>query len=178
MVIILKILFKNITKYDKETYEKFLHFHSDKFSLSYIFYTALVMIALFYCIAMQVIYHNLNLAIILCIILSFFFLWRFLHPISEVAKDFKSDKIQNKKEFTFLFYEKYFKVRNQLKYEIVKYSKLHKIFETDDFFYLYLDKTHSILVSKSGFIKGSSSEFSNFIKKKYWWKYKNIKTPK
>lgn len=171
----LKLLFKNTTKYNKKIYDEFLKFHNDNFSHKYYFYTILIMIALFYCISMQVIYHNITLAILLCIILSCFFLWRLLHPISEISKEYKSDKIQNQKEFTFLFFEKQFKVRDKLKFEFIKYSKLYKIFETDDFFYLYLDKTHSIIISKSCFTKGSPSEFSEFLKKKYWWKYKLIK---
>ena len=177
-MIILKILFKNTTKYNKKVYDKFLQFHRNKFSLSYTFYTAIVAIALFYCISMQVIYHNLTLAISLCTVLTAFFLWRFLHPIKEVSKDYHSDTIQKEKEFTFLFFDNHFKIRDQLSSEIVKYYKLYRVFETTDFFYFYIDKTHSYLISKAGFFKGSTSEFSTFIKKKCWWKYKKIKTPK
>lgn len=168
----LKILFKNTTKYDKHIYNKFLQFHKNTFNFSYTLYTAIVLIAIFFCLAMQVQYHNYSIAILLAISLTCFFLWRFLHPISEVSKDFNSAKIQNEKEFTFSFYEKFFKIRDKNKYEVIKYKNLYRIFETAEFFYLYIDKTHSYLVSKCGFTKGTSSEFSNFIKKKYWFRFK------
>ncbi len=171
-MIILKILFKNTTKYNEEIYKEFLKFHKEKFSLQYTFYTAIISIALFYCISIQVIYNKLALAIFLCFVLSAFFLWRFLHPIKEVSKDYHSDKIQKQKEFTFSFSDNSFKIRNQVNYEIVSYSSLYRIFETNNFFYFYIDKTHSYLISKTGFTKGTSSDFSKFIKKKYWWKYK------
>lgn len=172
-MIILKILFKNKTKYSEEAYDKFLTFHKNKYKFSYTLYSALVMIALFYCISMQIIYHNLTLAITLCIAMSLFFLWRYLRPLSEVSRDYKSDTIQQQKSFTFTFYENYLVIRNNLHYESVKYLNLYRIFETSEFFYLYIDKRHSYIVSKSGFFKGSSSDFSNFIKKKYFWKYRN-----
>ena len=98
---------------------------------------------------------------------------RFLYPISEVSKDFKSDKIQKEKEFTFVFYEKEFKVRDKINYETIKYRNLHKVFETKYFFYLYGDKTHAYLLDKSGFTKGTVDEFSNFMKKKFLWRFKS-----
>lgn len=169
----MKILFKNTTKYNKEIYQEFLKFHKNKYQFSYTLYTALVLIAFFFCFAMQVKYHNYNIAILFAIALSCFFLWRFLHPISEVSKDFKSDKIQKEKEFTFVFYEKEFKIRDKINYETIKYRNLHKVFETKDFFYLYSDKTHTYLLDKSGFTKGIADEFSNFMKKKCWWRFKS-----
>lgn len=96
-----------------------------------------------------------------------------MHPISEVSKDFKSDKIQKEKEFTFVFYEKEFKVRDKINYETIKYRNLHKVFETKYFFYLYGDKTHAYLLDKSGFTKGTVDEFSNFMKKKFLWRFKS-----
>ena len=174
MVIILKVLFKNRTKYSEEVYNQFLEFHRNKFKFSYTLYTALIMIALFYFISMQVIYHNLTLAIVLCIVMSVFFLWRYLKPISEVSKDYKSDTIQQQQSFTFLFYSNHFIIRNNMCYESIKYSNLHRIFETNDFFYLYIDKRHSYIISKSGFLKGTSNDFASFIKKKNFFKYKQI----
>lgn len=170
----MKILFKNTTKYSKKTYDEFLKFHNDRFGHMYTFITLLIAIGLFYLISMQVIYHNITVAIILCVLLTIFFLWRLLHPVSEISKEYKSDKIKNKKEFTFYFYEKNFKIRDNMNHEIMKYFKLYKIYETNDFFYLYSDKTHSYIIEKSGFTKGNPDEFSKFLKTKYWWKYKRI----
>ena len=174
-MIILKALFKNITIYDTNTYDEFLKFHRNKFHIPYTFFTAIGVIILFYIISMQVIYHAITVAIIFCIILTAFFLWRYLHPISEVKKDYNSDTIQNKEKFTFLFFDKTFRVKNKLISNSIKYYDLYKVFETDNYFYLCVDKSHSFLVSKSGFANNSLNNFSDFIKKKCLLKYKKIK---
>ena len=102
----MKILFRNTTKYNKEIYQEFLEFHKNKYQFSYILYTALVLIAFFFCFAMQVKYHNYNIAILFAI-------------------------------------------------------------------GLYIDKTHAYLLDKSGFTKGTVDEFSDFIKKRCWWRFKS-----
>ena len=135
-------------------------------------YTAFIIGLLLFCLVVQVNAHNYSLAIIFCSIITVFFLWRYLHPISEVSKDFKSDKIQKEEKFTFIFYENNFKIRAKLQTSIMKYSDLYKIFETPTFFYLYTDKTHSMLLKKDSFSIGSANEFSNFIRKKCWYKFK------
>ena len=44
--------------------------------------------------------------------------------------------------------------------------RLFKVFETKDYFYLYIDDENAVLVSKNGFKLGTAEEFSEFIKKK------------
>lgn len=171
----LKIQFKNITQYSPKAYEEFLQFHRSKYRLSYLFYTATILALILFCVILQVKHHNYTLAIIFCMVLTIFFLWRYLHPIAEVSKDYESEKIQKEEKFTFIFYEKYFKVRNKLNSEMVKYPHLYRVFETPNFFYLYLDKTHALLVDKSHFTIGSSENFSHFIQKKCWLKFKKQK---
>ena len=50
-----------------------------------------------------------------------------------------------------------------------------KVFETKDYFYLYLDEDTAFLVSKSGFKIGTPKDFSEFIKKKCIFKYSKEK---
>lgn len=171
-VVNLKILYKNTTKYNESIYLEFLQFHKQKFGLKYTLYTAFIVGLLLFCLVLQIKIHNLSLAIIFCIAVTCFFLWRYLHPISEVSKDLNSNKIQNEEEFTFIFYEKYFKIRNRLKTNKVKYYELYKVFETSKFFYLYIDKTHSLLLDKEKFSIGLPNDFSNFMHKKCWYKFK------
>ena len=147
----LKILFKNTTKYNESIYIEFLQFHQKKFGLKYTLYTTMIIVLLLFLVIMQIKFHRIDTAIIICFVITCFFLWRYLHPASEVSKDFKSEKIQNEEEFTFLFYKKYFKIRAKLQTNIIKYNSLYKIFETDTFFYLYIDKTHSLLLNKDSF---------------------------
>lgn len=167
----MKILFKNETKYDKDVYKKFLEFHSKKFYLKYNLYTALIIILFLFCLAIQIKYHNYTLAILFGFSLSIFFLWRFLHPFSTVQKELKSKKIENEKVFNFIFYEDKIKIRDNQNYNVISYYKLYKIFETENFFYLYIDKTHSFVLNKHVFLIGNSNDFSTFIKKKCKLKY-------
>lgn len=171
-VINLKPLFKNTTKYSKTIYDKFLAFHSQKYHITYTLYTVIVVALIIFFLILQVKSHNFNLAFLACCGLTAFILWRFFRPISNVTKEYKSDKIQKEKEFTFKFYHHFFTVEDAKEYSKLKYYELYKVFETNDFFYLYIDKTHSFLLDKSCFKKNNSSEFSQFIKKKCWWCYK------
>lgn len=168
----MELLFENTTKYSKKVYDEFLEFHRKKFRVSYILYTALIIAFILFCIILQVGHHNLTLAIVFCIALTCFFLWRLLHPISQVTKEYQSEKIQNEKSYTFKFYKKHFTVQDNKEISEIKYGKLYKIFETKTFFYLYLDRSHAILLNKLNF-STSSNDFSSFIKKKCWWKYSN-----
>lgn len=110
--------------------------------------------------------HYYGLAVIFCACLTSFILYRYFHPIEEVKKDYHSDKITKEQSFTFSFYDKYFKVYTKKEYSVIYYREIHKIFETDTFFYLYLDSRHSLLLDKSGFKKGTPVAFRNFSKKK------------
>lgn len=170
----MKLLFKNKTKYTKQVYKEFVEFHNDKYHLSYFLFNICIVFLVLFCIILQLKYKYYNLAIIFCIVLTVFALWRFFHPISVVKKEIKSDKIQNEKEFTFKFYDKYFKIKDKLQMDTIKYYKLYKVYETNTFFYLYIDRTHAFLLNKDNFITGNPIDFSKFIKKKCWYCFKKV----
>ena len=174
-VIVMKLLFKNKTKYTKAVYEKFLAFHNKKYHFSYTLYTATISAFILFFIIVQIKVHNINIAILLCCGITSFILWRFFRPISDISKEYKSEKIQNEQEFTFKFYDKYFIIEDDKVFSEIKYYQLYRAFETDDFFYLYIDKSHSFLIDKSKFKNNNPSDFSAFIKKKCWWCYKSLK---
>lgn len=171
----MKLLFTNTTKYTKAVYDKYLAFHSKKYHFSYIAYTSIVVAFILLCLILQIKSHNFTIAILLCCGLTGFILWRFFRPVSEVSKEYKSEKIQKEKEFTFKFYEKFFTIEDEKEFSKIKYYQLYKVFETIDFFYLYIDKTHAFLMDKSKFQKDNPSEFTRFIKKKCWWKFRLCK---
>lgn len=163
-MIILEILFKNKTVYSKEAYDDFLKFHRKKFATTYKLYNIAVIALILFCIVCLVSYKYYNPAIIFCFILVGFVYWRFIKPILDVDKEYKSDKISNSDTFTFTFYEKFFTVESKKSISKNKYRYLYKVFETKKFFYLYIDKTHSFLLAKNSFIKGNSDNFREFIK--------------
>lgn len=131
---------------------------------------------LLFSLILQVKYHNLTIAILFCFGLTVFLLWRFFHPIHVVSQEYQSDKIQKEKEYTFKFYEKFFTIQDKREISKIKYYQLYKVFETTDFFYLYIDKTHSFLIDKKKFKKNNPNEFSSFIHKKCWWNFKKVKS--
>lgn len=166
----MKILFKNRTKYTKQAYEKYLQFHQNKYGQNYQFSTIITILLLCFCIIMNLKYSNYITTSILTITLVIFCFYRFFYPVKKVQKELNTEKFRNEKEFTFTFYKKYFIVSDKENSYKLKYWYLHKIFETDDFFYLYINKDHAFLLDKSTFSKGDISEFLKFLKKKIWYK--------
>ncbi len=148
----MKILFKNKTKYTKQAYKEFVEIHNKTHNFTYTLYTVIVIALLLICLVLQVNNHTYSLAITFCLIITCFILWRFFHPVSVVSKQFNSSTIQTEKEFTFNFYNKYFKIIDNNQFEIFKYYKIYKVYETDNFFYLYTDRTHSFLINKNNFL--------------------------
>lgn len=175
MVIYLKVLFKNKTKYTEQIYSDFLEFHNDKFGLKESFYILFVGMLILFCTILYL-YNHYYLHSFLCLLILLFFLyWKILRPINEVKKDFNSEKITKEKTFKFIFCDNYFKVFDNLQYSNLKYSKLYKVFENNEFIYLYLDNEHALILNKNGFYYGEKEDFSKFIKKKCWYKYKKSK---
>ena len=163
-MIILKALFKNKTTYSKEIYDRFLEFHRNKFGFKYKLYNIIVIGIILACIVYSVGYKAYTTSVVFCIILVIFIIWRFLKPVAEVAKDYNSDKVKKSTIYTFNFYDKYFTVQDKKTVSKIKYYKLYRLFQTKDFFYLYIDKSHAFLIDKSGFFKGNSADFYKFIK--------------
>lgn len=163
-MIILKVLFKNKTSYSKEVYDKFLEFHRNKYGFRYRLYNIIIIGIILACIVYLVSYKLYSTAIVFCIIFVIFITCRFLKPLSDVDKEYKSDKIRNSTTYTFTFYDKYFTIKDGKAYSKVKYYKLYRIFNTEKYYYLYIDKTHAFLIDKSGFINGNPNEFYKFVK--------------
>ena len=169
----MKVLFKNRTRYTKEVYDIFLQFHNKKYGSSYIFYTAFVALLIFFCFGMNLKYHNYSIAILLFVAMIIFLYWRFTHPKEEVKKELKTDAIVQEKEFQFRFFEKAIEILDKANVSRVKYFKIKHIYETDDYFYLYIDKNHAFLLEKNGFVIGNSNDFKAFIKHKCPFRFKS-----
>ena len=162
-MIVLKILFKNKTTYSEDVYNEFLEFHRKKFGLKFALFNICIIALILTCIVYLVSYRNYTSAIMFCIILTIFIFLRYFKPALEVSNDYKSEKISDNSTFTFTFYDKYFTIKEKNDIYKSKYRNLYKIFETDNYFYLYIDKNHSFLLDKTGFIVGDSNDFNKFI---------------
>lgn len=145
----MKILFKNTTEYNRENYNEFIKLHQEKFGIKTIIKIVIIGLCLLYIIIMNLLYKNLETAGIILIVVGIIYsLYKM--QISRQVKDTKKN-IKGKKKFTFYFYEKYIKVKCGRKFERILYFELYKIFQTDEYFFLYTDEDHSLILSKTRF---------------------------
>lgn len=167
----MKILFKNNTKYTKNVYQKFLQFHQQKYGNKYTFTTSLTIILLFFCIITNIKYSNYFTALILIFALIGFCFYSFFYPVKKVKKELKTEKFEKEKVFTFCFYDNFFTISDKFFFDKIKYWKLYRVYETDQFFYLYINKDHAFLLDKSTFVKGNINNFSKFLRRKIWFRF-------
>ena len=165
----MKILFKNTTKYDKENRDNFTNFHQDKYGKREFIKGILVLIAVLYILIFNIMHFNWKFLLILFPIgIALYFINKYV-----VEQKKEKNKKQKNKEFTFFFYERYVKIKFKRQFERMNYFEFKKIFETDENFFLYTDEKHSLILDKDGFSIGTSKGFSEFIKRKCPFKYKN-----
>ncbi len=167
-----KKLFKNSTTYTQDIYIEFLDFHSKTFTFSYMLYTIFWTLLLLLCMYLSFGIGNIFQGIVLTLGLILFLGYRIYRPKMIVKKEKKSDKFTSNNTNTFIFFDKNFEVKNNNGTFTYRYFMLHKVFETKDFFYLYVTRENAFLISKSAFSLGSSDDFSKFIKKKCGIKFK------
>lgn len=163
----MKVLFKNTTKYTKENCNNFVEFHTNKYGKKEVLKIILFGICILYILIFNIVCKNwpLVLGTILVGIIIF--------VIERYKAEKQTKEVKKEKEFTFYFYEKHIKIKHKRNFERLKYFQLHKIFETNEYFFLYLDDKKSLILSKDGFEIGRSKEFSKFIRNKCPLKYKN-----
>lgn len=165
-----KILFKNITTYNNKNYAQFLKFHNDKYEFSYNFYTIIMSILLIYCVIINIKNKNILATLLFILLLIVFILLRFYLPVRRLKKTKENIRKSSTSTHTFFFYDYYLKVDKQIMY----YFKLYKIFETKDYFYLYINQDYALMLDKKGFQIGTVEDFRSFIKRKCFLKYKEI----
>lgn len=167
----MKVLFRNTTKYTKEKYNDFLKFHDNKYGTKELIRLILIGLCLLYIFIFNIVckkWYIILLFIVLAVIIYFF---------NKLSSDKRGKKNKRKieKEYTFYFYENHIKIKYKRQFERLKYFSLHKIFETDKYFFLYLDERNSLILSKDGFEIGTAEGFSKFIKGKCPLKYSKEK---
>ena len=166
-----EILFKNVTRYNTKNYNQFIEFHNKKYSFSNNCYTIIMAILLIYCIILNIKQKNIPFILLFIALLIVFFAWKIYFPMKRYQKTKKNLSTVKETGFTFSFYDLYFLLDKKTIY----YFKLYRVFETKDYFYLYINPDYAMLVSKKGFEIGTAEEFSTFIKKKCLFKYREQK---
>lgn len=165
-------LFKNKTTLSSKNYIQLVKFHQKKNNWKYTLYTATISILFVICVAFQISARNYLIATIIFACFVAFLGYRFIQPGQKNKKELRSDKVQNNLINYYFFYDNYFKVKNTIGNSKLKYSKLYKVYENDNYFYLYLDKNNSFILEKNGFMIGTSSDFEKFMKSKVGFKFK------
>ena len=163
----MKPLFKNITIYNSKNYNQFIKFHGDKFNFSYNAYTLVMLALILYCVILNIIELNIFLMLLFLAMFAFIILFRIYLPGKRYQKTKKKFAENKETSVTIDFFTFYFKVEQKA----YPYLKLYKVFETKDYFYLYIDEENAVLVNKNGFKLGTAEEFTDFIKKKCLFKY-------
>ena len=159
----MKVLFKNTTKYTKENCNQFLQFHQNKYGKKEL--AKVAGITILYIVIFNIVYKNW------IFLLSALAVGVVLYFVNRLQTEKRSKKKNKVKVFTFYFYDRYMKVKYKKEFERLPYFRLHKIFETNQYFYLYLDEKSSFILDKAGFEVGTAAEFSKFIKAKCPLKY-------
>lgn len=159
-------LFENTTTYTPEVYKDFVLFHNKKYNLKYHLYTLFILFLIVFCMVSQFLHGDIVLGICFVIFMILFLTWRVFYPNFFVKKEAKSDKVQKQMKNTYSFYDKYMTIKNQKDNIKLNYYKLYKIFETENYFYLYINKNYSFVLDKYNFSIGEPDEFYKFIKKK------------
>ena len=80
----MEILFKNITTYSKDAYDKFLEFHRKKFRFKFTLFNIITIVTILTCIVYLVSFRIYSTAIIFCILLTGFIFFRFIKPVYDV----------------------------------------------------------------------------------------------
>lgn len=166
----MKILFKNTTQYSNQVYSDFLIFHNELYGFKYHATTLLITFLFAFCFVLHVKSSNTIYAIGFLLAIVLFLAWRVFHPVFITKKEYKKDQIAKSYTYTFTFYEDYFEIRHKKEFDKRRY-KLYKVFETNRYFYLYVNHDYSYLIDKQNFEIGTCEEFSNFMKKKFPLKY-------
>jgi len=165
-------LFENVTTYTANAYVEFLRFHKKNNNPLYIAYTVLWSLLLLVCTILAFGSGARIQGVVITIILVCFVIYRLAHPKMVIDKEFKSDKLSGNNTNTFEFYDNHFEVSNKNGSFNYKYFMLHKIYETPEYFYLYVSKENAFLVSKYAFSLGNAKEFATFMKVKCSSRYK------
>ena len=161
-----EILYKNKTRYTKDAYTKFLEFHQKKFGLKNKLYTLYVLLVLAFLIVINIKYTNYLNIVFIGLIAVLFLGFKIFYPERKIKKEYNSEKFTKEIEFTFIFYDKYMHISNGKESQKVKYKKLYKIYETDSYFYIYLNDNLAFSLKKDNFSIGKEEEFFKFMKKK------------
>lgn len=166
-------LFENKTKYSQKEYDIFLKSYEEEYATSDKAYMTFYILFFGLCMILAFKEREIILAISLLIGLGIYLWYKIIRPFKAVEKDKKSQKLSGSFINKYEFFKNYFRVENPEGEAQIFYFKLYRVVETKSYFYIYISRQYAFIVSKLGFTEGKSEDFSKFIKKKVFSRYKN-----
>lgn len=143
-------LFENDTVYTKENYLKFNQFHIRKrrmvpavisyILLAFIFVVGIMLLLLGESIALAIVY------LVFAVITTLYYIYL---PNLAVNRILKTDKTFENTKNHYWFYRDHVAVENKYGDTKIKYDQLYRIYETSQFYYLYLNSRQAFLVEKN-----------------------------
>ena len=166
-------LFENKTRCTKKTYETFLRDYQEEFARTENFFMLYYIIFFGFCMIMAFLNKEILLGFLLLAGLIIYLWFKIIRPVKKVEKTRKSPKLSGDLINTYKFYKRYFTVKNKEGKTQQFYFKMYRTVETQEYYYIFISREYAFIISKDGFTKGESQEFSKFIKKKMFNKYRN-----
>ena len=166
-------IFENKTKYSQKEYDIFLESYKKEYAKSDYAYIIFYILFFGFCMIWAFKIGEILLGIALLAGLGIYLWFKIIRPSILVDKTKKGPKLNGSFSNKYEFYKNFFKVENPEGKAQIYYFKLYRVVETKSYFYIYISRQYAFIVSKLGFTKGSSENFSKFIKKKIFTKYKN-----
>ena len=171
------------TKYTKESYRKFQWFHITRGGVRKV--VVVIMLAFMFCVgallmSMRIIDVEARAtSLFLSLLLLFFPTFYTLLPRISASSAFKKSPALFDTGLTFTFHEDYFTVQTTGMVSgtsDIRYEALYRVYQTKDYFYLYLQQRQSYIVDKKDFTAGKPEELAVLLDKampakKYrsWW---------
>ena len=168
----MEVLFENKTRFSEKTYNIFLKAYREEYALSDNLYMLFNLGFFGLCMIMAFIEKEIILGLLLLVGLGVYLWYKIIRPAVKEQKTRSSSKIKGNFMNTYKFYKNYFDVSNPEGEARTQYSKMYKVVETKEYYYIYISRENAFIVSKIGFSKGTAIDFSKFIKKKAFGKYK------
>lgn len=165
-----EILFKNETTCTQKEYKEFLNVQKKEYALLEFLYTFGYTIFFIIFGFVLIGYKDIMTGIIIILFGILFFIYRNWYPNSLKKK--QKRKLKKPLKNTYIFYKNYFITENKMGNSNIFYLRIHRVIETKDVFYIYLNREGAFIVSKMGFIQGQEKDFAEFLRKKVRFKYK------
>lgn len=111
-------------------------------------------------------------------VILFMWLFRKFYKFSYRRNLNRDKRFQNPVEAEYAFSEDAFQYVIGTNSGSLEYKLLYKVYESNDFFYLFLSPMEAYIVSKDGFTSGTAGEFTGFMTGKMGKKFYNKATKK